>query len=90
MNNEQEPDWKSIAGEMLYALHMCMTCLKTPPGTTGFIANTETRDMKHWREIVADAMEKFPGCKVDREAYYAFDLPKKQKDAFFKKREAKK
>lgn len=86
---KERDDWKNIAGEMLGALQMCMTCLKAPPGSAGFIANTETRDMKHWREIVADAMEKHPGVKIDRELYHSLDLPKKQREAFCKSRRKK-
>lgn len=83
---KERDEWKNIASEMFSALRMCMTCLKMPPGSAGFIANTETRDMKHWRDIVADAMEKFPGCTVDREVYYALDLPKRQRDAALRKK----
>ena len=43
--------------------------------------------MKHWREIVADAMEKHPGVKIDRELYHSLDLPKKQREAFCKREE---
>lgn len=86
---KERDDWKNIASEMFSALRMCMTCLKAPPGSAGFIANTETRDMKHWREIVADAMEKHPGVKIDRELYHSLDLPKKQREAFCKSRRKK-
>lgn len=86
---KERDDWKNIASKMFSALRMCMTCLKAPPGSAGFIANTETRDMKHWREIVADAMEKHPGVKIDRELYHSLDLPKKQREAFCKSRRKK-
>ena len=75
-----------MACEMFKALRMCMTCLKAPPGSAGFVANTTTRDMKHWREIVADAMEMFPGVEIDRELYRSLDLPKRQREAFCKSR----
>lgn len=86
---KERDKWKNIASEMFSALRMCMTCLKAPPGSAGFIANTETRDMKHWREIVADAMEMFPGVEIDRELYHSLDLPKKQREAFCKSRRKK-
>jgi hypothetical protein len=83
---KERDDWKNIACEMFKALRMCMTCLKAPPGSAGFVANTTTRDMKHWREIVADAMEMFPGVEIDRELYHSLDLPKRQREAFCKSR----
>lgn len=86
---KERDDWKNIASKMFSALRMCMTCLKAPPGSAGFIANTETRDMKHWREIVADAMKMFPGVEIDRELYHSLDLPKKQREAFCKSRRKK-
>lgn len=83
---KERDDWKNIAGEMLGALQMCMQCLKAPPGSAGFISDGELCKMKHWRDIVADAMEKFPGCTVDREVYRALDLPKRQRDAALRKK----
>jgi len=83
---KERDDWINIAGEMLGALQMCMQCLKAPPGSAGFISDGELCKMKHWRDIVADAMEKFPGCTMDREVYYALDFPKRQRDAVLRRK----
>jgi hypothetical protein len=85
LTNERD-DWKNIAGEMLGALQMCMACLNAPPGSAGFISDSELCKMKHWRDIVADAMDKFPGCVVDREVYRALDLPKRQRNVILKRK----
>lgn len=83
---KERDDWKNIASEMLGALQMCMACLKAPPGSAGFISDSELCKMKHWRDIVADAMEMFPGCVVDREVYRALDLPKRQRNVILKRK----
>lgn len=82
-------DWKSVAKSSHKALTMCMRHLKAPVGSSGVIGEIQkdgTFKIRHWREIVADALEKFPGCKVDREACHALDLSKKNKDKFFSDR----
>lgn len=83
---KERDDWKNIACEMFKALRMCMTCLKAPPGSAGFISDSELCKMKHWREIVADAMEMFPGVEIDRELYRALDLPKRQRNVILKRK----
>ena len=90
MNKEEEPNWENVAKCLHKALSTCMNNLKSPPGSSGMIGRFSENgefNMKHWREEVADALERFPGCKVDRDACHALDLPKKQRDAFFKERD---
>lgn len=87
-------DWKSVSVHLFRALNMCMNHMKAPVGSTGCIGSfdkeTGSFNSRHWREIVADALEKFPGCTVDREACHALDLPKRQREQFIKERIAAK
>lgn len=39
-----------------------------------------TMDLQHWKEYFADAVEMWPGVKVDRELMHALSLPKKQQE----------
>lgn len=83
-------DWQRVAESLHGALAMCMRHLKAPVGSSGVIGEMKkdgTFEIKHWREIVADALERYPGCKIDREACHALDMSKKNKDKFFSDRE---
>ena len=83
-------DWKSVATTLHESLSMCMRSLKAPVGSSGMIGIMQkdgSFEIKHWRERVADALEKFPGCKIDREACHALDMSKKNKYKFFCDRE---
>lgn len=92
-NDNENIDWESIAKAQSSALLTCMNCLKAKGSGFGFVGwidkETKQFNSKHWREIVADALEKMPGVKVDRDLCHALDLPKKQRDKFFRERELK-
>ena len=83
-------DWKSVAKSLHDALSMCMKHLKSPVGSSGMVGTFKkdgTFKMRHWREIVADALEKYPGTKIDREACHSIDMSKKNRVKFWKERE---
>jgi hypothetical protein len=65
-----------------------MRHLKAPG--SGAILNTKTGTMQNWLDYFADALELMPGLTVDREAMHANQLPKRERDKFFKAREAAK
>lgn len=51
-------------------------------GSGGFMLNTKTMAMTHWRDYMADGLEMVPGVEIDREIMATFDLPRtKQKKA---------
>jgi hypothetical protein len=83
----KEPDWKEIVrvlgGDILFAI----TNFKLQG--MGQIYNSETGELRHWKESFADHLEMIPGWKIDREVMHANDLPKKERAKFFKDRETK-
>ena len=89
----KEPDWQAIAWKLAKKVNFALANLK-PKSGTGLIMTGSPGDkeygLKHWKEEFADALELYPGVEVDREAMHACDLPKKERDKFFKDREAKK
>lgn len=91
---KDKTDWKDVSIHLFRALSMCMNNLKAPHGSSGHMGSFDKKtgafNTRYWREIVADALEKFPGCTVDRDAAHAQDLPKKQRLEFMKKRSSEK
>lgn len=83
-----QPDWqkiaKALAGQLLWVLQNIQA------KGTGAVIDTSTYETRHWKEHLADTLELYPGMKIDREAMHALDLPKKQRDKFFKERAAAK
>lgn len=82
---QQEPDWKKIALHLSGRLAWVIQHIQAKG--TGTVFNTKTGELKHWKEDLADALEMMPNTKVDRDAMHALELPKKQRDKFFKDRE---
>lgn len=85
---QPKPDWEAIARTLWQKVHFAVQHLKSTG--TGLLVDYKTGEPQHWKDDFADALELRPGVKVDREAMHAMDLPKKQRDKFFKDREAAK
>jgi hypothetical protein len=69
-------DWKPIALELAQRVNFAISHL-TCKGA-GLLLNTEDGTTQHWRDYMADAMEKCPGVTVNRELMHTFDLPRSQ------------
>lgn len=86
-----EPNWKEIAIQLGQRVNFAVTHLKCDGA--GILADFEkpSDQWQHWRDYMADALEMFPGTKVDREMMHTFDLPrskrKKAQDEIIKNRE---
>lgn len=89
MNNET--DWKEIAMQLAQRVNFAVTQLHCK-GSGGFMLNTKTMAMTHWRDYMADGLEMVPGVEIDREMMQTFDLPmnkrKKAQKEIIAKREA--
>lgn len=87
--SEPEPDWKAIATALFHDVEFALGNLKCVG--SGILYNSKTGKTRHWKMRFADNLELVPGVKVDRDAMFAMDLPKKERLKFFaerKKREA--
>lgn len=80
-----EPDWKAIALHLGQQVNFAITYL-SPKSGSGLILNTNTGETQNWKERFADALERIPGVKVDREAMHALSLPARERRKFFKDR----
>lgn len=69
-------EWKEIALGLVRECNFAIGHLKSK-GLGMIMVSQDPLQVRHWKEVMADAMEKFPGIKVDREAMMAIDLPKK-------------
>lgn len=96
--NKNHPDYipiKDMTPEQIWPivralytdLHTVLGNFK-PKSSNGVFFNMETGEMTHWIERFSDTLELIPGVTVDREAAHARHLPKRERDKFFKKREA--
>lgn len=88
MNEDPKPDWEAIAWQLGKEVVMALEFLKPKHGGSGVFQRDGKR--KHWREMFADSLELLPGTTVDREACHALDLPRKERDKFFKERDQQK
>ena len=71
-----DPDWKAIASELAGHVLFAIQYLKAASGS-GMVGNFDENPLRlrHWREPMADTLEKIPGVSVDREAMKLLDLP---------------
>lgn len=80
--NNNPPDltadqWKAIAIALFKECRFAIEHLKSK-GEGMIIISQDPWEARHWKDVMADAMEKMPGIKIDREAMMALDLPKKE------------
>lgn len=78
-------DWKAIATALAQRVNMAITHL-TCQGR-GIIGNLEkpAEEWQHWRDYMADALEMFPGVKVDRELMHVNNLPRAKRSKEYKR-----
>ena len=66
-----EPNWKEIAMQLAQRVNFAVQHLKG----SGGLLDTETGNIKGWRDYMAEGIEMVPGVKVDREILATLDLP---------------
>ncbi len=88
VSDEAEPDWRHIAEQLAQKVNFAMRNLRA--SGSGMVYRTSGGPAIHWLDFFSDALELVPGLSVDREAAHANQLPKRERDKFFKAREAAK
>lgn len=84
-------EWKEIAMALARQVNFSIQYLTVRGGGSGMLYNTKTGEPRHWKDDAADALEKVPGLKVDREMMHLMGLGPKQRAkeiAALKKRRA--
>lgn len=82
---EENTNWEAIAREMAEQLNMALVQLKPTNDWTGTLYNRKTGKTYSWEDSFIESIEKIPGYKVDLRYVDAKFLPKKQRDAAYKK-----
>jgi hypothetical protein len=89
MSEAPDPDWKAIAEALARRVEFAIRHMVPGHGATGTVFTlgdkTEIKDRQSWQDYFADALEMMPGLKVDREVAHAFQLPRRERNKWFKK-----
>lgn len=71
--------WKDVALTLARQVNFAINYLVPRGGGSGILFNVKTGEQRHWKEDAADALEKIPGVKIDREVMHLMSLPNKQR-----------
>ncbi len=78
-----ETNWKMLAWEAVSRLEWMLSRFKPIHGST--LYNPKTGKTCPWQDPIMDLIDKFPNATIDREAVYACQLPRKERNKWFKK-----
>lgn len=78
------PDWEKIAKTACGGLVFALEHLK-PISGMGTLYNSKTGKTRAWQDKLIETIQMIPGLKMDREAVFACQLPRKERNAWFKK-----
>lgn len=74
------PDWKEIAIALARQVNFSIQYLTVRGGGGDLMLDIKTGETRSWKEDAADALERIPGFKVDREMMHLCGLPRKQRE----------